>query len=386
MRRYVFLFLAFGLILSPSAWCQSKKDLEKLRREIQKYRVHLEEKAKEELSLLDRLSRTEKEIHLTRQLINQLRQEELRKREQILKINKDLSKLTEEAQKLKERYKRRLIHYYKYGRLKNLELLLATRSIHQVYVWLKYRRRIAEADRIRLRALKNRKEAIEKKQAALRAELEKKHRILEEKQREEAYLEKKLRERRQLLKKIKRDKALYQQKIAEYQKAAQEIQRLIEARERERLAALAKRARASRERVSTFSRLKGKMIWPADGKIIAHFGPQKNPKFNTVIQNLGIDIKAPFGADVRATADGVVTAITWQRGRGNIIIINHFGGYYTVYTHLSEILVSMGEKVSEGQVIGRIGDSGSLKGPMLHFEIWKGTQNINPEKWLRKKG
>jgi murein DD-endopeptidase MepM/ murein hydrolase activator NlpD len=124
------------------------------------------------------------------------------------------------------------------------------------------------------------------------------------------------------------------------------------------------------------------MIWPTQGYVIAHFGRQKHPKWKTITENIGIDIKADFGEEVRAVASGVVTAITWQRGRGNIIIINHMGGYFTVYTHLSQILVQIDEKVQLGQVIGNVGDTGSLQGPILHFEIWKSNRVLDPEDWL----
>ena len=77
-----------------------------------------------------------------------------------------------------------------------------------------------------------------------------------------------------------------------------------------------------------------------------------------------------------------MTAITWQRGRGNIVIVNHFGGYYSVYTHLSKIFIDIDEPVITGQVIGEVGDSGSLKGPILHFEIWQNNKVVNPEIWL----
>ena len=79
-----------------------------------------------------------------------------------------------------------------------------------------------------------------------------------------------------------------------------------------------------------------------------------------------------------------VTAITWQRGRGNIVIARHYGGYYSVYTHLQEILVDEGDEIGMGEELGTVGESGSLKGPLLHFEIWKGTEKVNPELWLAK--
>ena len=134
-----------------------------------------------------------------------------------------------------------------------------------------------------------------------------------------------------------------------------------------------------------FPKLKRNMIWPTAGYVISHFGRHKHPKWKTITENIGIDIKAEFGQDVRAVANGIVTAITWQRGRGNIVIINHLGGYFSVYTHLSQIIVQIDQKIQIGQVIGNVGDTGSLQGPMLHFEIWKGTTKQNPAYWIVKK-
>ena len=70
---------------------------------------------------------------------------------------------------------------------------------------------------------------------------------------------------------------------------------------------------------------------------------------------------------------------------GNILLIYHYGGFRTIYGHLSEIIVTKGEEINEGQLIGRVGDSGSITGPVLHFEIWQNKAPVNPENWLSKK-
>ena len=100
-------------------------------------------------------------------------------------------------------------------------------------------------------------------------------------------------------------------------------------------------------------------------------------------ENLGLDIKVEAGAAVHSVADGKVTAVTWQRGRGNLIIINHSDGYYTVYTHLDEIFVNLQQTVTAGQVVGTVGETGSLEGPLLHFQIWRKFTHLNPEIWLK---
>ncbi|OPZ81768.1 MAG: Murein hydrolase activator EnvC precursor [bacterium ADurb.Bin431] len=83
-----------------------------------------------------------------------------------------------------------------------------------------------------------------------------------------------------------------------------------------------------------------------------------------------------------SVGDGQVQTITWQRGSGNIVIVSHGEGFYTVYTHLEEIRVSQDDPVRQGQVIGTVGESGSINGPVLHFQIWKNTRNLDPEEWL----
>ena len=132
----------------------------------------------------------------------------------------------------------------------------------------------------------------------------------------------------------------------------------------------------------TFSSLRGRLPWPTQGQIISHFGKQRHPTLKTITENLGIEIRAPLGTPVQTVDAGQVQTITWQRGRGNIIIVSHDDGYYTVYTHLADIRVDLLDTIEAGEIIGTVGDSGSLNGPVLHFQIWKNTENLNPEDWL----
>jgi murein hydrolase activator len=100
----------------------------------------------------------------------------------------------------------------------------------------------------------------------------------------------------------------------------------------------------------------------------------------TVTQNTGIDIAARPGSAVSAVADGEVATIWWLPSYGNLVILNHYNGYRTVYAHLAEIRVIEGEKVKEGDFIGASGEA--LEGPRLHFEVWKEREKQNPELWL----
>jgi murein DD-endopeptidase MepM/ murein hydrolase activator NlpD len=123
---------------------------------------------------------------------------------------------------------------------------------------------------------------------------------------------------------------------------------------------------------------KGPFVWPVQGKVIGAFGSSKDG-----MRNDGINIAAPNGAPVVAAADGTVAyAGNELRGFGNMILIRHDGGYVTAYAHNASLLVKKGDKVKRGQTIARVGQTGAVFGPQLHFEIRKGTQPVDPMSFL----
>lgn len=123
---------------------------------------------------------------------------------------------------------------------------------------------------------------------------------------------------------------------------------------------------------------KGPFVWPVQGKVIGAFGSSTEG-----LKNDGINIAAPSGAPVVAAADGTVAyAGNELRGFGNMVLIRHDGGYVTAYAHNASLLVKKGDKVKRGQTIARVGQTGAVFGPQLHFEIRKGTQPVDPMSFL----
>jgi murein DD-endopeptidase MepM/ murein hydrolase activator NlpD len=118
--------------------------------------------------------------------------------------------------------------------------------------------------------------------------------------------------------------------------------------------------------------------WPVDGRVIARFGQGKDNQ-----RNDGINIAAPVGAPVLAAADGVVAyAGNELRGFGNMVLLRHADGWVTAYAHNSSLLVQKGAKVRQGQTIARVGSSGNVDTPQLHFELRQGTKAVDPMKVL----
>jgi septal ring factor EnvC (AmiA/AmiB activator) len=133
---------------------------------------------------------------------------------------------------------------------------------------------------------------------------------------------------------------------------------------------------------SGFAGRKGKLAPPADGPVSVGFGKVVNPRFNTVTIQNGVDIEAPAGAPVHAVAPGRVVHAGWFKGYGNLVIVDHGGGYHTLVAHLASMRTAMGEDVEAGAVLGTVGDSASLKGPYLYFELRERGKPVDPRPWL----
>ncbi len=131
-----------------------------------------------------------------------------------------------------------------------------------------------------------------------------------------------------------------------------------------------------------FRALKGKLPPPAVGVVEVGFGKVVNPLFNTVTVQKGLDIRAAEGAPVRAVAAGTVVFAGWMRGYGNLLILDHGGGYHSLMAHLATVVPAPGAEVQPGEEVGTVGDTGSLKGAYLYFEIRKGGQAVDPAPWL----
>ncbi|MCK6550634.1 peptidoglycan DD-metalloendopeptidase family protein [Myxococcota bacterium] len=131
-----------------------------------------------------------------------------------------------------------------------------------------------------------------------------------------------------------------------------------------------------------FDAQQGKLPWPVMGRVEVPFGKKVDPGSGMVMVAKGIDIRAPIAEPVRAVFGGTVAFADWFEGFGRLVILEHEGGFYTLYAHLEDLEVSKGQRVNAFQVIGLVGDSGSTKGAYLYFEIRKGRDAVDPMKWL----
>ena len=125
-------------------------------------------------------------------------------------------------------------------------------------------------------------------------------------------------------------------------------------------------------------------IWPVQGTLESGFGGRRNPFGGSGYEfHSGQDIEADPGTPVISGARGFVTFAGWQNGYGQLVIVDHGGGLTTRYGHLSHIDVELGQNVSRGQFIGRVGSTGRSTGPHLHYEVRINSEPVNPLQYLR---
>lgn len=132
-----------------------------------------------------------------------------------------------------------------------------------------------------------------------------------------------------------------------------------------------------------FAKLKGKLPWPAKGKLMARFG---DPKAGGRLKWNGLWIAGSEGDAVRAVARGRVAYVGWMHAYGLIVVLEHEGGYYSLYGHNQTVAVSIGDWVQPGDVISAVGATGGHEKAGLYFELRKGTVPVNPRVWFRAKG
>ncbi|HET6277562.1 MAG TPA: peptidoglycan DD-metalloendopeptidase family protein, partial [Candidatus Polarisedimenticolia bacterium] len=132
-----------------------------------------------------------------------------------------------------------------------------------------------------------------------------------------------------------------------------------------------------------FGRFRGLLEPPSRGSLLVPFGNVRHPRFQTEIPHPGIDLAAAPGDEVRVVFDGRVVFSSWFRGYGQLIVVDHADGYLSIYGHLGERLVEVGDEVYGGDVIARSGEGGTLDGPALYFEIRRDGEPEDPLPWLR---
>jgi len=381
------LLLAAPLAAQDSTETAKRHELEEINRQAREKRAAAQLLKGQESRALVQLRRTEKQLTTTRRRLRALDQRRHQLGQQLEVTRANLEKSIATLAQRRATLARRLRNLYKYQASRELEFLLSTRSFGQLLARWDYLVMLAEQDRLLLDDIRSEKEEVEANQQRIEGTLTEVQKNARRTTQENARLASLRETRKSSVKTIQEQREAYEAAAAELERNARALSRLLAQLEKKRKED-ADRARAQGRSpepyTGDFAKGRGALEWPVSGPLVGHFGPETHPKWGTTLLNNGIDIQSPQGTPVRAVAKGRVEYTNDDyAGYGQIVILNHGDGYYTLYAHLSSIQATQGTEVPAGQIIGRVGDTGSLKGSVLHFEVRKGGSALDPEQWLK---
>ena len=302
-------------------------------------------------------------------------------------VEKEIKKVTNTSKEFQKRIKiseeyasKRLIALYKLNWLGKIYVLASAQSMYELFHRKKALEQILAYDENIWQNLLDNKEKLGQLLIELNAKKKEKLAVETDLKKQIEIMSRERQKRSQLLDDIRKKRSLKLAALESLKEAAADLDHtVISLKSEEDLKEPQKNIS-----LKSFSTLKGLLNMPVKGKIVSFFGPHRNTKFNVINFQSGIEIKADRGEPIRAVYDGRILYARWFKGYGNMIIIDHGNNYYTIYAHAQEIFASQGDTVEMGEVVATVGDSGSMIGPSLHFEVRHHGKPVDPLKWINK--
>ncbi len=372
MKYRLLVFLILGLVfvvLAQENIEQTRRELEKTKEKLRALQEKIAALEKEESGVLKRIEAFAEKINLTKKMIRDLKILQKNKENEIVAVTNQILQTQKQIEARRADLQHVLVSYYKQRKIYPLEIILSHRSIVDVYKKFVYLRIIAEDRKTTIQTLSKLKDDLQLQQKQLEKAKNELIRLKQMREAEEANLKDAQLLETKVLNKVRSEKEQNRILENELKTAMGKLEKLIAEMEMKR------KERKLPPGTHFFEIMKGKLPWPYYGAVVSGFGSVEDPKYKTKIRNTGIDIKCPVGADVRAIADGRVVYAERFMGYGNLVILDHGDGYYTLYSNLAEMTCSVGMNLKQGEVLGKSKD-------ILHFELRREGKAVDPLPWL----
>jgi septal ring factor EnvC (AmiA/AmiB activator) len=376
----------------------TRSQIETLDEQIASYTRRLNETSEEYDEVYQRFEELNRLISLQRERLRQMNREQRQIQEEITLIQNNQAEFRQRLTELINEYQGSLTYLYKHGRTTELALLLTSTSINQLMIRTFYLSRFNDYLEEQLSEIEETRLQLEQSRQDLEASSDRNQIALQEIENETENLQEQQARQQQTVQALKQDIANLEEQKQSREQQKQNLEDTMEnlIREEERL----RRAESSGETVvrreisvsddelnsyeAEFRDQRGQLPWPVDnGTITEKFGERVHPVFGTRTRNLGVDISALPGSNVRVVNDGYVYGIQPLQGYGDVVFVSH-GDYKTAYGNLSEIYVRKNQVLRKGDTIGLSGDENSIRGAVLFFLIRDGSQMVDPELWLEE--
>lgn len=376
LKLILIAMCAIGLdvsLVKPESLSQKKEELEKLRHELSQKKILEKQNKKEERSILNEFETLDKKW-------TNERKELYRFEKNIKNIDQDISQLNQQVEltkkrvaELKEILDARIRRIYKEDKMGDFLILAGGKDyqdfmsrVHAMLEISKREKLVLKEYQEEIQILKVKEDQLEQKRMDLVGNKKGASERMESIQNEKM-------NKKMLLARVRTEKELTGQAIKELEESTLKVQELMRQLDQH----------ASGR--SGFMAAKGKLPWPNKGEIVGSFGRNKHPKFDFFVFKKGLEIKPAEDDYIRSIYDGSVAYADWFKGYGLLVIIDHGESYYSLYAHASKIMVSVGDKVRQNQIVGEIGETGYSADQNLYFEIRHGGKAVDPSLWLSKK-
>lgn len=352
---------------------QEKTELDKLKARLEKQDKAILTAGSKESSVFKRLQTIGVRLKLKERELKIYQYNRKINQEKISRATREIDVVENQFRRQKQILKKRLRSIFKEGNMFAVKVLFSADDFNDLIQRIKYMERVASHDSSlfekyddRLRRLENGKSALLNARVKIE-KLEKDALVKKDEIKTETT------EKSAFLKKLKKEKAFSLKVKDELLAASNNLTNLI----------LKLEEKLERGSGLNFEDKRGWLKLPVRGKFLNKFGKKRDEQFDNFIVYNGVDIKAPKGTPVRSVFSGKVLYANELEGYGNLIILGHGRNYHSLYGHLDEIITKEGRAVLAGQIIGRSGDTGSLAGETLYFELRFKGKPIEPTRWFQ---
>jgi len=348
--------------------------LQAVRAEMQRLESELAGLSAREQSVLGDVTRMDTEIALRRA---QLEEVTLRLRDTESRLagsERELAAIAAERERRAPLLAARLREMYKRGPVGILARALTPMGTGSGLDGFRYASYLSRRDAASLASWRDTSKRLGDEREALSVERTRLASLRSEASRRESALTAGRAQRAALLERIRGDREQHEKAFGELSEAAKSLGRLVDALD-EKTAHVGLDVR----------KFHGLLDWPAAGPVSAPFGTLVHPRFKTEVPHPGWDIDAPEGQPFRTIFDGRVAYAAPLSGYGLTAVVDHGNGIVSIYAHAAVLVVEAGQDVERGQELGRVGDSGSLRGPYLYFEMRDGGRPVDPAPWFRRR-
>jgi septal ring factor EnvC (AmiA/AmiB activator) len=369
----VALVLAISLTAAHSQTARNA-DLTRIRADIARLRTRLDDLRTQTRSAEHDLEEADLELGIRTNELQLAMNLQLEVEEQRRETESQIAAIAPRIAREKDFLRKRLAALYRLGGLSYVRLLLSIddrRDPVQAMSMLSFlvsrdARAVTrfQAEREQLRARTTELADREQKVAAAR-------RIVEQRQRAVASARA---DKERTLLSLRNQGSESEQKLAELEEKAKRLEHLLDVLSRQNGTAAA---------ATDIRSVQGALAWPVQGKIIEHYGKQRNAKFSTVTFSNGLKIAAAPGAEVRSVFAGTVLFSQWFKGYGNLVILDHGNRVFSLYGNLKSPAVAVGDRINAGQALAGVGESEDAHSGYLYFEIRQDNKPEDPQKWLR---